>query len=137
MNEKMLIALIRDKYPIPDGSSPQEITQEQQRAANVIGRLFCSAHRKGRRKKGAWTIQGEAQSHAKNPSAILTAACSLVASAGYPLGVTSFNRLSEQAQELIVRAVIGEFNDASPPEIPESVKAEIAQWVSEPDAENL
>lgn len=72
----------------------------------------------------------------RKPSAVLTAACSLAASAGSPLGATSFCRLSEQAQDLIVRAAMGEFNDSPPPEIPESVKGEIAQWVSEPDAEN-
>lgn len=70
------------------------------------------------------------------PAIILTAACSLDASAGSPLGATSFCRLSEQAQDLIVRAAMGEFNDSPPPEIAESVKAEIAEWASEPDAEN-
>lgn len=69
----------------------------------------------------------------RKPSAALTAACSLAASAGSPLGATSFCRLSEQAQDLIVRAAMG---DAPPPQIPESVKAEIAQWASEPDTEN-
>lgn len=69
------------------------------------------------------------------PAIILTAACSY-ASAGSPLGATSFCRLSEQAQDLIVRAAMGEFNDSPPPEIAESVKAEIAEWASEPDAEN-
>lgn len=72
----------------------------------------------------------------RKPSAVLTAACSLAASAGSPLGVTPFSRLSEQAQDLIVRAAMGEFNDSPPSEIPESVQAEIAQWASEPDAEN-
>lgn len=72
----------------------------------------------------------------RKPSAVLTAACSLAASADSPLGATSFCRLSEQAQDLIVRAVMGEFNDAPPPEISNPVKAEIAQWASEPDAEN-
>jgi hypothetical protein len=37
---------------------------------------------------------------------------------------------------LLVRAAMGEFNDSPPPEITDSVKAEIAQWASEPDAEN-
>jgi len=72
----------------------------------------------------------------RKPSAVLAAACSLAASAGSPLGATSFSRLSEQAQDLIVRAAMGEFNDSPPPEIADSVKAEIAQWASEPDAEN-
>lgn len=73
----------------------------------------------------------------RKPSAVLTAACSLAASAGSPLGATSFSRLSEQAQDLLVRAAMGEFNDSPPPEITDSVKAEIAQWASEPDAENV
>ena len=72
----------------------------------------------------------------RKPSAVLAAACSLAASAGSPLGVTSFSRLSEQAQDLIVRAMMGEFDDAPPQDIPDEVKAEIAQWASEPDAEN-
>lgn len=72
----------------------------------------------------------------RKPSAVLTAACSLAASAGSPLGATSFCRLSDQAQDLIVRVAMGEFNDSPPPEIAESVKAEIAQWASKPDAEN-
>lgn len=50
------------------------------------------------------------------------------------LGATLFCRLSEQAQDLIVRAAMGEFNDSPPPEITDSVKVEIAQWASEPDA---
>jgi len=72
----------------------------------------------------------------RKPSAVLTASCALAASAGSPLGATSFCRLSEQAQDLIARAAMGEFNDSPPPEITDSAKAEIAQWASEPDAEN-
>lgn len=45
-------------------------------------------------------------------------------------GSTAFARLSEEAQDLIVRAFLGEFDESPPPETPESVKAEIADWAS-------
>ena len=43
----------------------------------------------------------------RKPPAVLTAACSLAASAGSPLGATSFSSLSEQAQDLSVLLEVG------------------------------
>lgn len=47
-------------------------------------------------------------------------------------GETSFCRLSEEAQNLIIGALLGDYDKLGPPEIPESVKNEIAHWVAEP-----
>ena len=52
-------------------------------------------------------------------------------------GSTAFARLSEEAQDLIVRAFLGEFDDSPPPEMPDSVKAEIADWASKDEEENV
>lgn len=49
---------------------------------------------------------------------------------------TPFSRLSQEAQDLIVSAMVGEFDESGPPEIPESVKAEIADWASKDEEEN-
>lgn len=46
------------------------------------------------------------------------------------VGKTPFSKLSQQSQDLIVSAALGESIDAT---IPEPVKQEIAQWCSEPD----
>jgi hypothetical protein len=46
---------------------------------------------------------------------------------------TAFSRLSQEAQDLIVRAIVGEFDEAGPPEIPDSVREEIAEWAAGPD----
>ena len=46
---------------------------------------------------------------------------------------TPFCYLSEHAQDLIVRAAMGEFDNAPPPEIPDEIKAEIAKWATEPE----
>lgn len=43
---------------------------------------------------------------------------------------TAFSELSETAQDLIVRSLLGEFDDAPPADIPASVKEEIAAWAS-------
>ena len=51
-------------------------------------------------------------------------------------GSTAFATLSKDAQDLIVRAFLGEFDESPPPEIPESVKAEIADWASKDEEEN-
>jgi len=51
-------------------------------------------------------------------------------------GATAFATLSKDAQDLIVRAFLGEFDESPPPEIPESVKAEIADWASKDEEEN-
>ena len=51
-------------------------------------------------------------------------------------GSAAFARLSEEAQDLIVRAFLGEFDDSPPPEMPDSVKAEIADWASKDEEEN-
>jgi len=48
---------------------------------------------------------------------------------------TSFSKLSAEARKFIVNAMVGEYDNA-PPEIPESVKAEIAEWAYAPDDEN-
>jgi hypothetical protein len=39
-----------------------------------------------------------------------------------------FNKLSKEAQDLIVRASVGEFDDCEPPDISEEVKEEISRW---------
>lgn len=46
---------------------------------------------------------------------------------------TEFSRLSLEAQDLIVRAATGQFEDGPPADIPESVRAEILAWASAPD----
>lgn len=51
-------------------------------------------------------------------------------------GSTAFARLSPLAQELIVNAVIGEYDKSGPPDIPEAVKAEIAAWAREDESPN-
>ena len=50
-----------------------------------------------------------------------------VATASEPEGDTDFTRLSEAAQDLIVRSMLGEF-ESGPPDMPESVREEIQQW---------
>lgn len=45
-----------------------------------------------------------------------------------PQEETDFARLTPAAQELIVDAVLGVYDDEPPSDIPESVKEEIAQW---------
>lgn len=45
-----------------------------------------------------------------------------------PQEETDFARLSSAAQELIVDAVLGVYDDGPPSNISESVKEEIAQW---------
>ena len=42
---------------------------------------------------------------------------------------TPFSRLSFEAQELIIDAALGKFSAGNPPEIPESVKQEIIDWM--------
>ncbi len=54
-----------------------------------------------------------------------------VCSSPIEAGTTTFSELSEEAQDLIVRAVLGEFEDG-PPEISEEVRDEIALWASSP-----
>lgn len=49
----------------------------------------------------------------------------------FPSGNTSFSNLSEIAQDYIVRAVLGEFHENPPQNIPDDVKMEIAKWASE------
>lgn len=44
--------------------------------------------------------------------------------------LTSFSRLSPIAQDLIVNAIMGEYND-NPPEMTDEVRAEIAAWIVE------
>lgn len=54
MNERRLIERIHEAYPIADGSTPRQITEEQQRAVHTCWKLLDSAHRKGRRKRFGW-----------------------------------------------------------------------------------
>jgi hypothetical protein len=42
---------------------------------------------------------------------------------------TDFARLSKEAQDLIVRAMCGEFDKSGSPDISDSLKAEIHEWV--------
>jgi hypothetical protein len=51
-------------------------------------------------------------------------------------GSTAFASLGEEAQDLIVRAFLGEFNDSPPPEVSGRVKAEIADWASKDEGES-
>ena len=46
-------------------------------------------------------------------------------------GKTDFEKLSEEAQCLIVDAVLGIYDDTEPPKISENVRAEIANWASQ------
>lgn len=43
---------------------------------------------------------------------------------------SEFIELSEQAQELIISAIMGDFDKSCLPPIPDNVKAEIAAWAS-------
>jgi hypothetical protein len=54
MNEKMTIERIHQRHAIAPGSRPWQITESQQRAVNLIGKLLLHAHWKGRRFNGAW-----------------------------------------------------------------------------------
>lgn len=54
MNERTHIERIHAAHPIADGSTPADITPQQQKARNVAGRLLLHAKAKGRRKRGQW-----------------------------------------------------------------------------------
>lgn len=54
MNERKLIQDLQASYPIREGSTPREITPDQQRVANIIGKLLNHAHKRGKRKAGKW-----------------------------------------------------------------------------------
>lgn len=54
MNERATIEALRAAYPIMDGSTPRDITPQQQRAANILGKLLNHAHKRGKRKAGKW-----------------------------------------------------------------------------------
>lgn len=54
MNEQSIIREIKNKYSIPEGSFPYQITQAQQRAAMITGRLLVHANKRGKRLKGRW-----------------------------------------------------------------------------------
>lgn len=58
MNERILIQSINasQRYKVPVGSKPGDITKEQQKAAMVVGRLLIHAHRRGKKRKGKWNI---------------------------------------------------------------------------------
>lgn len=63
---------------------------------------------------------------------ILAALESFSAMAGSPPpGETAFSRLSEAAQDLIVSALLGEFDETGVPEMAPEVRAELEQWASE------
>jgi ATP-dependent Clp protease ATP-binding subunit ClpA len=42
--------------------------------------------------------------------------------------VVAFQDLSPEAQDLVVRAALGEFDETGPPEIPEAMREQITQW---------
>ena len=52
------------------------------------------------------------------------------------MNFTAFSTLSEEAQELIVSAVVGDFKDTGPPEMPDTVRAEIAAWAKIDEGSN-
>ncbi len=52
------------------------------------------------------------------------------ASDHHPEGETTFSELSQEAQDLIVSAFMGEFDETGPPEIPDDVKEEIRNWAN-------
>lgn len=54
MNERKIIHDLKASYPIREGSTPRAITRDQQRAANIIGKLLNHAHKRGKRKAGKW-----------------------------------------------------------------------------------
>lgn len=56
MNERAIIASLKSNqlYRTVEGSFIRDITDMQQRAANLVGRLLVHAHKKGKRKKGRW-----------------------------------------------------------------------------------
>jgi len=58
MNERRAIQAINStpRYKVAEGSRPCEITPDQQRAALIVGRLLLHAHKRGKRRKGRWTI---------------------------------------------------------------------------------
>lgn len=54
MNERKAIERLKAHYPVKEGSKPSEITEIQQRAVMLIGRLLIHAHRRKKRLKGRW-----------------------------------------------------------------------------------
>jgi aspartate/methionine/tyrosine aminotransferase len=44
-------------------------------------------------------------------------------------GTTAFSQLSKEAQDLIVSAAIGEFDESNPPEMSQAVREEIENWI--------
>lgn len=56
MNERRAIEAINGHplYQVAVGSRPCEITPEQQRAAQIVGRLLLHAHKRRKRRKGRW-----------------------------------------------------------------------------------
>ncbi len=68
-----------------------------------------------------------------NINALLSALATL-AETSAPAEDTEFAKLSDEAQDLIVRAAVGEFEDG-PPEIPDRIKEEIRQWAAKREDE--
>jgi len=54
MNERAIIAKIKERHPVANGSLPRDVTKPQQHAFNLIGKLLKHAHKKGKRLKGRW-----------------------------------------------------------------------------------
>lgn len=56
MNERRAIEAINGHplYRVAVGARPSEITPEQQRAAQIVGRLLLHAHKRRKRRKGKW-----------------------------------------------------------------------------------
>jgi hypothetical protein len=41
---------------------------------------------------------------------------------------TAFSLMSQKAQEFVINAAMGEYDESGPPTIPNNIKAEIATW---------
>lgn len=56
MNERRAIEAINlhPLYRVQVGAKPGEITPQQQKAAQTVGRLLLHAHKRRKRRKGKW-----------------------------------------------------------------------------------
>lgn len=90
-------------------------------ALNAVGVLIAESHENishmTRRELGMLTMEEElrllAEEHESKPH---MQAC------------TAFSRLSPEAQDLIVRAALGEFDLSGPPPMSDELKAELHTW---------
>lgn len=65
----------------------------------------------------------------RSSAAIAFAAAAGLFPSGRPEGDTHFSRLSEEAQELIVNAVLGMYEDG-PPEMSDEIHKELEAWAA-------